>query len=273
MSSRQGRGNPLKTLQVTRYGNPCSAARRADGSETFGIPDRGSDASSPVTRPRPSTASTGTARACGNSTGRRLRPVDEVPRRAAVPGDDGRLPGVRGRERGGHHRNPTGHGSGGAGRQARRGPADYAPATAAGAGRHRRHAPAGAVVVECVQDGGRLRVHVVSEGYDSSWNVQFPCTVRSPGHATSWTPCTRRPAASTASPVTSGDCCDQGVRSKGQPAAARSIRSAAVRSPSRARMVSEALARVSRSSVSPSNAARAPCSSSSVNRYGSSRTP
>lgn len=149
----------------------------------------------------------------------------------------------------------------------------YAPATAAGAGRHRRHAPAGAVVVECVQDGGRLRVHVVSEGCDSSWNVQFPCTVRSPGHATSWTPCTRRPAASTASPVTSGDCCDQGVRSKGQPAAARSIRSAAVRSPSRARMVSEALARVSRSSVSPSNAARAPCSSSSVNRYGSSRTP
>ncbi len=42
-------------------------------------------------------------------------------------------------------------------------------------------APSGAVVVECVQEGGRLRVHVVSEGYDASWNVQFPRAIRQPG--------------------------------------------------------------------------------------------
>jgi hypothetical protein len=42
-------------------------------------------------------------------------------------------------------------------------------------------APAGTVVVECVQDGGRTRVHVVSEGYDRSWNVQFPRAIREPG--------------------------------------------------------------------------------------------
>ncbi|MFI1016972.1 WGR domain-containing protein [Streptomyces sp. NPDC020965] len=42
-------------------------------------------------------------------------------------------------------------------------------------------APAGGVVVECVQDGGRVRVHVVSEGYDSSWNVQFPRGIREVG--------------------------------------------------------------------------------------------
>ncbi|MEI5103535.1 WGR domain-containing protein [Streptomyces sp. PmtG] len=43
------------------------------------------------------------------------------------------------------------------------------------------HAPTGAVVVECVQDHGRLRVHVVSEGYDPSWNVQFPRAIRQDG--------------------------------------------------------------------------------------------
>ncbi len=36
-------------------------------------------------------------------------------------------------------------------------------------------------MVECVQESGRLRVHVVSDGYDSSWNVQFPRAIREPG--------------------------------------------------------------------------------------------
>ncbi|MFJ7154913.1 WGR domain-containing protein [Streptomyces sp. NPDC101118] len=42
-------------------------------------------------------------------------------------------------------------------------------------------APAGGIVVECVQQGGRLRVHVVSDGYEPSWNVQFPRGIREPG--------------------------------------------------------------------------------------------
>ncbi|MFE1331336.1 WGR domain-containing protein [Streptomyces microflavus] len=58
----------------------------------------------------------------------------------------------------------------------------YAPATAVAAVTTVTHAPAGSVVVECVQDtGGRLRVHVVSGGYDTSWNVQFPRAIRQPG--------------------------------------------------------------------------------------------
>ncbi|QCX74097.1 Outer membrane protein assembly factor BamB [Streptomyces sp. YIM 121038] len=57
----------------------------------------------------------------------------------------------------------------------------YAPGSAAAAVTTVAHAPAGAVVVECVQEGGRLRVHVVSEGYDSSWRVQFPRAMREPG--------------------------------------------------------------------------------------------
>ncbi|MFD5567515.1 WGR domain-containing protein [Streptomyces cadmiisoli] len=57
----------------------------------------------------------------------------------------------------------------------------YAPATAAGSVTTVSQAPTGAVVVECVQDGGRVRVHVVSEGYDTSWNVQFPRAIREPG--------------------------------------------------------------------------------------------
>lgn len=57
----------------------------------------------------------------------------------------------------------------------------YAPATAAGAVATVTRAPAGAVVVECVSEGGRLRVHVVSEGYERSWNVQFPRAIREAG--------------------------------------------------------------------------------------------
>jgi predicted DNA-binding WGR domain protein/outer membrane protein assembly factor BamB len=37
------------------------------------------------------------------------------------------------------------------------------------------------VVVECVEVGGRLRVQVLSAGYESGWNVQFPKNVRVPG--------------------------------------------------------------------------------------------
>ncbi|MBG0815654.1 WGR domain-containing protein [Planomonospora sp. ID82291] len=39
----------------------------------------------------------------------------------------------------------------------------------------------GGVVVECFREGERLRVRVVSEGYDSGWNVQFPKNVREAG--------------------------------------------------------------------------------------------
>ncbi|RST11552.1 WGR domain-containing protein [Streptomyces sp. WAC05374] len=57
----------------------------------------------------------------------------------------------------------------------------YAPATAAASVTTVTAAPTGAVVVECVQEGGRMRVHVVSDGYDRSWNVQFPRAIREPG--------------------------------------------------------------------------------------------
>ncbi|MET9887020.1 WGR domain-containing protein [Streptomyces sp. NPDC006430] len=42
-------------------------------------------------------------------------------------------------------------------------------------------APADGVVVECVQQGGRIRVQVVSGGFEPSWNVQFPRGIREPG--------------------------------------------------------------------------------------------
>ncbi|TDQ51531.1 WGR domain-containing protein [Actinorugispora endophytica] len=42
-------------------------------------------------------------------------------------------------------------------------------------------ADSGGVVVECVQDGGRLRVRVVSPGFDPAWRVQFPKDIRRPG--------------------------------------------------------------------------------------------
>ncbi|WP_067701691.1 WGR domain-containing protein [Nocardia jejuensis] len=37
------------------------------------------------------------------------------------------------------------------------------------------------IVVECVQDGVNLRVHVVTPGYQSGWNVQFPRDIRQAG--------------------------------------------------------------------------------------------
>ncbi|WP_405140950.1 WGR domain-containing protein [Sphaerisporangium sp. NBC_01403] len=37
------------------------------------------------------------------------------------------------------------------------------------------------IVVECVRDGDRLRVRVLSPGYDPQWNVQFPKGVRQAG--------------------------------------------------------------------------------------------
>ncbi|MFD8553923.1 WGR domain-containing protein [Streptomyces fradiae] len=57
----------------------------------------------------------------------------------------------------------------------------YAPATAAASVATVVDVPAGSVVVECVRESGRLRVHVVSEGYEPSWNVQFPRAIREPG--------------------------------------------------------------------------------------------
>lgn len=42
-------------------------------------------------------------------------------------------------------------------------------------------APGAGIVVECVQVGGRLRVQVVSDGYEPTWHVQFPRGIRQPG--------------------------------------------------------------------------------------------
>jgi outer membrane protein assembly factor BamB len=39
----------------------------------------------------------------------------------------------------------------------------------------------GGVVLECFQDGARLRVRVLSSGYETGWNVQFPKEIREPG--------------------------------------------------------------------------------------------
>lgn len=39
----------------------------------------------------------------------------------------------------------------------------------------------GGVVVECVKEGGKLRVKVISEGYRSDWFVQFPKDIREEG--------------------------------------------------------------------------------------------
>ncbi|WP_030694259.1 WGR domain-containing protein [Streptomyces globisporus] len=57
----------------------------------------------------------------------------------------------------------------------------YEPATTATAITTVSDAPAGSVVVECVTESGRTRVRVVSQGYESGWNVQFPRAIREPG--------------------------------------------------------------------------------------------
>ncbi|MDG4863699.1 WGR domain-containing protein [Streptomyces sp. T-3] len=57
----------------------------------------------------------------------------------------------------------------------------YRPATTVTAMETVSVAPTGGVVVECVQEGGRLRVHVLSGGYEPSWNVQFPRGIREVG--------------------------------------------------------------------------------------------
>lgn len=37
------------------------------------------------------------------------------------------------------------------------------------------------VMVECFKEGSKLRIRVVSQGYDYSWNVQFPKDIREEG--------------------------------------------------------------------------------------------
>ncbi|MFI1868707.1 WGR domain-containing protein [Streptomyces jumonjinensis] len=57
----------------------------------------------------------------------------------------------------------------------------YTPAASAAQLSTVSRGAADGIVVECVQEGGRLRVHVVSEGYDPSWKVQFPMGIREAG--------------------------------------------------------------------------------------------
>ncbi|MDV9192413.1 WGR domain-containing protein [Streptomyces sp. SR27] len=57
----------------------------------------------------------------------------------------------------------------------------YEPATTVTAVSAVSDVPAGSVVVECLTESGRTRVRVLSEGYDSAWNVQFPRAIREPG--------------------------------------------------------------------------------------------
>jgi outer membrane protein assembly factor BamB len=39
----------------------------------------------------------------------------------------------------------------------------------------------GGVLVECFREGGKLRIRVISEGYNSTWRVQFPKDIREEG--------------------------------------------------------------------------------------------
>nr|BFE73409.1 hypothetical protein GCM10020092_067100 [Actinoplanes digitatis] len=43
------------------------------------------------------------------------------------------------------------------------------------------HDVADGVLVECIEDGGQLRVRVVSSGYHQDWQVQFPKGIRERG--------------------------------------------------------------------------------------------
>jgi predicted DNA-binding WGR domain protein len=55
----------------------------------------------------------------------------------------------------------------------------YAPATPATI--ETVAAPGDGVVIECIDEHGRLRMRVVTPGYDQSWNVQFPREIRQAG--------------------------------------------------------------------------------------------
>ncbi|GHJ44600.1 molybdenum metabolism regulator [Catellatospora sp. TT07R-123] len=56
-----------------------------------------------------------------------------------------------------------------------------APAVAAPTAIETTTDSSGGVVLECVEEGGRLRVRVVSAGFQSSWQVQFPKGIREAG--------------------------------------------------------------------------------------------
>ncbi|MBV1854760.1 WGR domain-containing protein [Catellatospora tritici] len=56
-----------------------------------------------------------------------------------------------------------------------------APAVAAPTAIETTTDSSGGVVLECVEEGGRLRVRVVSSGFQSSWQVQFPKGIREAG--------------------------------------------------------------------------------------------
>ena len=34
------------------------------------------------------------------------------------------------------------------------------------------------VIIQCVQEGSKLRARVVSDGYDPNWNIRFPRSIR-----------------------------------------------------------------------------------------------
>ncbi|MFE9254524.1 WGR domain-containing protein [Streptomyces sp. NPDC006879] len=57
----------------------------------------------------------------------------------------------------------------------------YTPADSVTAVATIESVPADGIIVECVQVGGRLRVHAVSTGYEQDWNVQFPRGIRQAG--------------------------------------------------------------------------------------------
>ena len=37
------------------------------------------------------------------------------------------------------------------------------------------------VLVHCIKEGGKIRVRILSEGYNAGWNVQFPKNLRMEG--------------------------------------------------------------------------------------------
>jgi hypothetical protein len=41
--------------------------------------------------------------------------------------------------------------------------------------------PTGGVLLHCIKEGSHLRVRITSEGYEPTWNVQFPNELRQEG--------------------------------------------------------------------------------------------